>query len=236
MINYWGYPGGYPGTGPYGAYGGTWMWGAYVTYGTLALTVSSPPQSFVEPISLAEAQDFLKVPARSPSEPAEDALIQGLISAARSYAEREQGRDLVRKRWDLVFDYWMSYRIELPPVPLVSVDLMQYKDSHETVTAMVEGTDYIVDAQKAPACVMTPYNTMWPIFTPWPSSAILIRFSSGLSADDPYWLGDGQVVKAGMRYLISQWYNLRLLGGAPASEWPYTAAATLGFGRRERIY
>jgi uncharacterized phiE125 gp8 family phage protein len=234
IVNYW--YGGYPATGPYGSYGNMLMWGAYVTYGTLLLTQSSPPQSFVEPVSLEEAKDFLKVPQRSPAEPAEDALIQSLISAARSYAENEQGCDLVRKQWDLVYDYWMSYRIELPPGPLVSVDLMQYTHSDGTVTIMTEGVDYIVDKSKNPACILPPYNVMWPVFTPQPSSAILTRFTSGYAHDDPYWLGDGAVVKEGMRYLISNWYNLRLPVGTAASEWPLTASATLKFGSRSRIY
>jgi uncharacterized phiE125 gp8 family phage protein len=234
IVNYW--YGGYPASGPYGSYGNMLMWGAYVTYGTLQLTESSPPQSFVEPISLDEAKDFLKVPQRSPAEPAEDALIQGLIVAARSYAENEQGTDLVRKQWDLVFDYWMSYRIELPPGPLVSVDEVQYTDFKGKITLLAEGTDYIVDRSKQPGCILPPYNVMWPCFTPLPSSAIRVRFTSGYAPGDPYWNGDGAVVKHGMRYLISQWYNLRLAVGAPASEWPYTAAATLGFGARSRVY
>jgi uncharacterized phiE125 gp8 family phage protein len=230
------YYGGYPATGPYGNYGNAELWGAYATYPTLQLTVTSPPQSFIEPVTLAEAKSFLNLPERSPAEPDEDALIQGMISAARCYAENKQGRDLVRKQWDLVYDYWMSYRIQLPPSPLVSVDLVQYKQFDGTTTTMVEGTDYIVDKSKQPACILSPYNKTWPTFTPWPSSAILIRFTSGIEATDPYWLGDGQVVKAGMHHLISWFFNVRLPAGAPAEEWPLTATALLDFGSRQRIY
>lgn len=234
IVNYW--YGGYPSQGPYGAYGNMLMWGAYVTYGTLTLTKSSPPQTFVEPLTLDETKAYLKVPQRSPADPVEDAFISSLISGARAYAEREQGRDLVRKQWDLVFDYWMSYRIELPPVPLISVDQVSYTDYLGTTTILTEGVDYIVDAAKQPGCILPPYNIMWPVFTPQPSSAITVRFSSGYDAADPWWLGDGQVVKEGMRYMISQWYNVRLPAGAQASEWPLTARDALTFGQRQRIY
>ena len=234
IVNYW--YGGYPSQGPYGSYGNMLMWGAYVTYGTLALTKTSPPQSFVEPLALADVKAYLKVPQRSPADPVEDAFIQSLISSARAYAEREQGRDLVRKQWDLVFDYWMSYRIELPPVPLVSVDLVQYTDYKGNVTPLVAGTDYFMDNSKQPGCILPPYNVMWPVYTPLPSSSILVRFSSGYDANDPWWSGDGQVVREGMRYMISQWYNVRLPAGQQASEWPLTAREALTFGQRQRIY
>jgi len=234
IVNYW--YGGYPAQGPYGSYGNMLMWGAYVTYGTLQLTATSPPQSFVEPLALADVKEFLKIPQRSPADPAEDAFISSLISAARAMAEREQGRDLVRKQWDLVFDYWMSYRIELPPVPLISVDLVQYTDYQNIVWPMVQGKDYIVDKSKLPGCIVPPWNVMYPVFTPLPTSAILIRFSSGYAANDPWWQGDGSVVLEGMRYMISQWYNVRLPMGQAVSEWPMTAREALSFGARQRVY
>lgn len=234
IVNYW--YGGYPSQGPYGSYGNMLMWGAYVTYGTLTLTKASPPQTFIEPLTLDEVKNYLKLPQRSPADPLEDAFISSLISGARAYAEREQGRDLVRKQYDLTFDYWMSYRIELPPVPLISVDKVEYTDFLGNTTQLTEGENYVVDAQKQPGCILPPVNVMWPVFTPQPSSAITVRFSSGYDPADAWWAGDGQVVKEGMRYMISQWYNVRLPAGAQVSEWPLTARDALTFGQRNRIY
>ena len=34
---------------------------------------------------------------------------------------------------------------------------------------------------KSPGLVAPPYNSMWKVFTPWPSSAILIRYTSGFA-------------------------------------------------------
>lgn len=223
-------------TGPYGSYNTLDLYGRYMTYGTLNLTESSPPQSFIEPLTVDEMKDYLKVPSRSPAEPAEDLLIQSLIIGARAQAENAQGSDLVRKQWDLSLDYWLSDRVELPPTPLVSVDLFQYRESDGTVVPMVEGTDYIVDLSKQPGAVLAPYNVTWPTFTAWPSSAITIRFTSGYAPDDPYWDGDGAVVKHGMRLLVSHWYNLRLPAGSTVSEWPYMVSSCISFGSRSRVY
>jgi uncharacterized phiE125 gp8 family phage protein len=236
MIYYWGYPGGFPGTGPFGTYGVAYLWGAYVTYGTLSLTNTSPPQSFTEPFTSDEIKEYLKIPQRSPPDPVEDAFVSSLISAARSYAEIYIARDLCVKQYDLVYDYWMAYRIELPPCPLLSVDLFQYKQSDGSIKILAEGPDYIVDIAKEPAALMAPYNTMWPTFTAWPSSAILIRFTAGVMADDPWWSGEGAKVKAAMRLLISEWYNVRLPAGAPVSEWPFAVTAILDSCTRRRVY
>src|SRR6185437_7385329 len=157
-----------------GSFGNIGLYGALVAYGSLNLTESSPPQSFTEVLSLDEVKSYLKVPARSPVDPGEDAELTALIVAAREQAEIAQNRDLVRKQYDLSFDYWTGYHLELG-APLVSVDLFQYKDQNGNVTVMQENTDYVVDTSKRPGIVAPPFNTTWPIFTPWPSSAILLR-------------------------------------------------------------
>lgn len=180
-----------------------------VPYGSIALTVTSPIQSFVEPISLDEIKSYLKVPYRNPPDDAEDADLTAFIIAAREQAEIFQGRDLVRKQWDLSFDYWMSARINLRD-PLVSVDSVAYRDSTNTVTTLVQNTDYVVDTAKGPGVILPAYNTTWATFTPWPSSAILIRFTSGHSATSAFWSDAGARLKVGMKLLISHWYNNRI--------------------------
>jgi uncharacterized phiE125 gp8 family phage protein len=178
------------------------------TYGSLNLTVTSPEQSFTEPITLTEAKQFLNLPDRSPTDEAEDAEIEGMITAAREIAETEQGRDLVEKQWDLSLDYFPCV-IELRS-PLVSVDLVQYKDSDGNVTALVADTDYIVDTAKQPGVIMPAYGESWPSFTPWPSSAVTVRHTAGFSATAAFWSDSGARVRIGMKMLISEWWNNRL--------------------------
>ncbi len=197
------------GTGPYGTYGNLGLYGALVAYGTLNLTESSPPQSFTEVLTLEDVKSYLKVPERSPVDPDEDAELQSLIVAAREQAEIAQARDLVQKQYDASFDYWPGYRVELG-APLVSVDLVQYRDSTGAYTALTENVDYVVDKAKRPGVLAPPYNGTWPTFTPWPTSAILVRFTSGFASNSAWWSDSGASVKSGMRLLISDWYNNRL--------------------------
>jgi head-tail adaptor len=122
-----------------------------MSYGVLSLAVTSPAQSWEEPISLPEAIKFLELPDLTNAAEAASraALLSLMITTARSVAEAEYGRDLVAKTYDLSLDYfWAQYRVMLRE-PLVSVDLVQYKDSTGTTTPLVANTDYIVDTARA---------------------------------------------------------------------------------------
>jgi uncharacterized phiE125 gp8 family phage protein len=212
------------------------LYGALVAYGSLNLTETSPEQSFVEPLDVNFVKDYLKIPVRSPADSFEDAQISMFISGAREQAEILQNRDLVRKQWDLSMDYWPSYRLEMRS-PTISVDLLQYKDSNGAFTTMVKDTDYIVDVAKQPAVVAPPYNGTWPTFTPWPSSSILLRFTSGRSVSSPFWSGPGARIKNGMLLLISAWFNNKLpfeKGAAATAEYPYAVTSCLSYGAQER--
>jgi uncharacterized phiE125 gp8 family phage protein len=207
-----------------------------VPYGSLNLTDASPQQSFTEPIDIDFLKDYLKIPQRDPGDDAEDDQLLMFISGAREQAEILQGKDLVKKQWDLSMDYWPLYRLEMR-TPATSVDLLRYRDSNGAYTTMVQDTDYIVDLAKQPAIIAPPYNSTWPIFTPWPSSAILLRHTSGYSSTHPFWLGPGARIKNGMLLLISAWYNNRLpfdKGIAAANEYPYTVTSCLTYGAQAR--
>ncbi len=208
-------------------------YGYSAPYSSSKLTVTSPPQSFNEPLTLAEVKSYLKVPLRSPADSDEDALISSLISGARVQAEIAQRRDLVVKMWDMSLDYWTDYQIEVGAPPLVSVASIQYKDIEGIVTTLVENVDYIVDTAKRPGIVAPAPNMTWPFFTSWPSSAITIRYTAGITPSDPWWTESGALVKNGMRLLISAWYNNRIpfeIGASAMAEYPYAVTTALNFG------
>jgi uncharacterized phiE125 gp8 family phage protein len=216
---------------PFTSYSNLGLYGAIDSFATLNLTNTSPQQSFVEPLDVDLVKDYLKIPLRTDFS-FEDDQIGMFISGAREQAEILQNRDLVKKQWDLSMDYWPSYRLEMR-TPTISVDLLQYKDSNGALTTMVENTDYIVDVAKQPAIVAPPYNGTWPTFTPWPSSSILLRFTSGYSNTDPFWSGPGARIKQGMLRLISDWYNNRLpfeKGASAMDEYPYAVTSCLSYG------
>jgi len=202
------------------------------TLGNLSLSETSPPQSFIEPLTLTEVRKYLRLPEISPSDPAEDDELTGFIVGAREQAEILQRQDLVRKQYDLHFDYWPDWRISLR-APLVSVDLVQYRDSDGTIVPLTENTHYIIDTFKRPGFITPAYNATWPSFTPWPSSALLIRFTSGYTANSAFWADAGARLKIGMKLLISQWYEQRLpfeKGSGAVQEYGYAITSCLSYG------
>ena len=194
--------------------------------GSLNLTVTSPIQTFSEPLTLAEVQVWLGVPVLSPVDAESDTLISALISAAREQAEVLQGRDLIEKQWTLTLETFPPV-VELRP-PLVSVQSVTYKDSDGTTHTLAENTDYIVDTSKHPGIIMPPYGESWPSFTGWPTSPITIAFTSGFASTAAFWNEAGARVKLGMKMLISAWFNRRLPfepSNIGISEMPFTVTA-----------
>lgn len=220
-------------------------------YGNLSLTVTSPPQSFTEPLDSVDVSKFLELPARNPPDPDESMMILGFIAGAREQAEILQGGlDLCPKQYDLALDYfpysgwgaggWGSNpggcgEIQLRR-PLVSVDLVQYRDSTGSYVDLVEGTDYIVDLARG--LVLPPYGASWPSFTLWPSSAVLVRHTSGYAATDAFWGGAGARLKIGMKQLISAWFTGRLpfeRGPGSIQEYPFYVRHLLSIGAIPRV-
>lgn len=193
----------------YGYHYGLSGFGSLAYYPTLSLTDLSPAQSFVPPVTVADMRGFMRIPSAI-VDTIQDQVITDALGSAVQEAEMLQGRDLIVKQWDLSIDYWFTPRMILG-APLLSVDLAQYKDSDGVTHALVSGTDYIVDTSKSPGELLAPYNKLFPQFVPWPSSAILIRFTSGYSPTHPWWSGSvGAKVKAGIKLRASQLYFNRL--------------------------
>jgi hypothetical protein len=219
-------------------------------YGIMELTQASPAQSFVEPLSVDQLMDYLRITADDLSSGSQTMMLEGLIAAARQIAEVRQGRDLITKQWDLtldllygydaiagaayplqnngVFNLGMGFEIPLR-VPLQSVDLFQYTDYQGNITTLVEDTDYLVDTRRG--YVVPPYGKLWPFFTPQPSSSVLIRFKSGYAAGHPWWGNDGQRIMVAMMMLCSLWYEDRMpISAGAMQELPYSISALLDMG------
>lgn len=200
-------------------------------YGTLQL-VESSPYSFDEPLSIEETKTLIKCQTATNDE---DFLIQNYITAARDIAEILQNRDLVPKRWDLYLDGFCEYEIQLRN-PLRTVELIEYTDSGNVTTELVDGTGFVKDLSRG--IVMPIYGQSWPSFTPYPSSAVRIRFSSGYTSSSPFWQHGGARIKAGMGLLISMWYWHRIPfvpGASAIAELPYAATSLLSFGAKPRV-
>jgi uncharacterized phiE125 gp8 family phage protein len=166
-------------------------------YGIRKLTVTSPVQTLVEPLTAAEVKAYLKIPVYSPVDAAADALLETLISAAREQAEAFQNRPLVGAQYDLTLDEFPACEIELAD-SLNIVDLVKYKDEDGVETTLAEGTDYTVNLVRG---LIVPYpGKDWPSASLWPSGAVTIRFTVDPPAID-------KTIKAGMLRLIQTMHD-----------------------------
>jgi len=198
-----------------------------LSHGSLKLTVSSPVQSFTEPLTVSELRDFLSLTADDDTDV--DAMLSSFISAAREIFEIEQGRDLIRKQYDFTLDNLCCSVYELKD-DLVSVDLFRYRDSDGNYTTLVENTDYIVATERQPGAVAPAPNTTWPSFTPWPLGAVLIRFTAGLAPTDPFWSNEGERIKTGMKILCKSWFSDEPAEKGNASGIPWAAQVLAKYG------
>lgn len=206
------------------------------------LSSTSPAQVPDEPLTVADAKAFLRLRDGIEPDDTEDALIGRMCAAARRAAEFIQARDLVMCQREMTARYWPDYFIELR-TPLVSVDLVQKRDSTGTTSDLSAVTDYAVDFKaRIPLLFPRPDSNgnyqHWPHFKPWPSSAVLIRVTSGMAPNDQWWANEGDHVLQGMRYLVHHFFNNRDAfnrGIGNIEEFPFTVTQLLSFGSIARV-
>lgn len=112
----------------------------------------------VEPVTLAEAKAHLRIDSAFT---ADDAAISSLITAARIHIENVSGRTLIRSRWQIKFDHFPSWDIELPNPPVMA-------DAVTVTYVPLEGgqplsfTDFRTDRDATPAVIRPQWNGLWP--------------------------------------------------------------------------
>lgn len=182
----------------------------------LKLTVTSPPQTFEEPLTVADMIPWLDLPEADQTRTVE---IETAIASARAEAELRQGRDLVGKQYDLTFDSFPCVICLRENV--VSIDEFRYRDSDGNWTVLTDPTDYLFDSDQF--IVTAPYGRSWPYFTPWPSSAVFIRFTVSPPPTDP-------LILKGMRCLV-----IMEIEGDASPDKLIAAYRALDAGRVERV-
>lgn len=132
----------------------------------------------------------------------EDTLITNLITVARETCENITNRALATQTLTLSMDYFPPGNIRLPRPPLVSVTSIKYRDSAGTDTTWA-AANYIVDIAKEPGEVSLAYGIEYPLFTPYPTSAVKIEYIAGYTTDCPL------CIKQAMLLLIAHFYENR---------------------------
>lgn len=141
-----------------------------------SLTLVTAPT--VEPVSLAEAKDHLRVDGDD-----EDTLIEALVGAARAWVEETYGRALTTQTWDLALNGFPRCRwISIPRAPLQSVTSLTYYDEDLSTSTVFSSANYQVDTLRTPGVLALKNNVFWPTDTLRPSSGVVVRFVAGYGA------------------------------------------------------
>ena len=178
-----------------------------------------------EPISLVIAKQHLKVETTD-----DDDLVTALIKAARETAESFTGRALASQTFEYILDEFPQSgdMIFIPNPPLESVESIKYKD-YEGTEVEWDSSNYIIDSDNIPARISLAYNKIFPVFTPYPVSAVRIRFVAGYKiGGDPHLIIPEQINNA-IKFLIGHFYENResVVIGTITSKVPFAVEAML---------
>ena len=158
-------------------------------------------QPTAEPVSLAEAQLHLRLDtAGSPPAHPDDALVRGLISAARENAEQYTGVTIASCTYEAQ-GAAVDSKLSLQTYPVTSVSSVTYQDS-DGVTQTVAAADYYVDNFARPSRLVFKQNA--------PSQDLTVQFTAGytdLSSPNPYPCPAG--VKAAILIMLGNLYENR---------------------------
>ena len=155
-----------------------------------------------EPVTLADAKAQLRIAHDS-----EDALISGLIKAARAEVEAQTGMALIDQSWRLAMDAWPHdglVRLRRHPVrEILSVTVY----GEEGEAAVLEPASYEADLLSRPARLH---------FTLPPAPE---RRLNGIEVDFTAGFGEAgtdvpDLLKRAVLMLVAQWYEFRAVFGA----------------------
>lgn len=196
------------------------------------LTQITPPSPDREPVTLAEAKAHCRV-----DHDVDDAVIWGLVIAARQHIEHVTGRQLLLATWALRLDTWPCW-VDVPKPPLLVDDEQDYG---VTITYLdtagnsqtLAADQYLVEAPSGPTCargrIDPAYGVSWPSVYGAPN-AITVTFTAGYgeTADTV-----PAALKLALLQLVGHWYEHRetvivsQFSTTAATELPVTVKALL---------
>lgn len=182
----------------------------------------------VEPISLADARDHLRLVATgSPLSHPDDTIVTALILAARQLLDGKAGilgRQLITATWELSLDRFPENEIKIPLPPLQSIVSVKYDDVNGTEQT-VSAANYVVDARSEPGWVVPVESFSWPD-TMNTINAVRVRFTAGYgnaATNIP------EPLIVAMKLLLAHWYQHRtpVIVGASAQDLPLSVEALI---------
>jgi len=185
----------------------------------MALTIVTEPAA--EPIDAEEAREHLRLDLTL-----EDALLDGLITAARRKVEELTARGLMTQTWELRLDSFPT-TIYVPLSPLdatAPITSIKYVDT-EGVEQTLAAANYTVDRYSEPGRIVPAYGLSWPSTRAVPN-AVTVQFKVGYGEADDV----PEAIKLAIKQLLAHWYENRepvSIGSAAIAEIPLTMAALL---------
>ena len=171
----------------------------------------------VDPVSLFEARDHLKLDATSGSHP-DDALVSGLIAGARAHVERVTGLILVQATKDAYFDGFDDTGFRLPWSPITSITFVKYVAEDGTLTTLAS-TVYRLDGDSLRGRLTLEYGQSWPTAREV-TNAVQVRAVCGGTVETP--------LKQAIMLLTAHWYENRIpVGAASLADMPHMVEALI---------
>ena len=134
------------------------------------ITLKTAPA--VEPVTAQEMREFLSLVGTE-----DDALLAGLISAARAALEKYTGRTFITTVYQVYYDGFSFLPIKLARPPVQSVTSITYVDV-DGVMQTLSSSLYIVDIASLFGRISPAYDEVWPI-TREQNNAVCIEIKTG---------------------------------------------------------
>ena len=182
-----------------------------------------------EPLTVAEAKAHLRIDHTT-----DDSYIESLIKAARTAAEKFQGRGYINQTYKLYLDWFPSaLYIELPYCPLSSVTSIVYEDENGD-TQTLASDRYQVDTKSEPGRVYLAPGVLWPRVEPDRVNAVTITYVVGYGATSA---SIPENIRHAIRLILGDLYNHRenTVVGQQANEIPIGAQHLLWQDRAFRF-
>lgn len=171
----------------------------------------------VEPLSVAEVANYLRVDLSAldgPAATAETALISSMIAAARWKIEDITWRPLCTQVWALNLDFAdVKQFIGISKVPVQSLGSIKYFDGDGIEQTITTGVDCQVDFLGDPARIK--FSTVPPCKDQMNAMKIIFTCGYGVASSVP------EAIKQAMKMLIAHWYEHRELIGVKTAPIPF---------------
>lgn len=201
----------------------------------------------VEPITLAEARDHLRVDTYGVGSPPEtvsddDAWIDAMLPAARGYCEEYLGRALAPRTMEYVGSAFPTVCVSdgpafvLPFGPVQSITSITYTDSDGDPQTVADA-DYELDAISVPSRAILTYGASWPTARS-SAGSVRVRYVTGYSTpgESPQvHVLPGMARAAILIFLAHLYENREAVAASSLAEVPLGVQALLDLLPRERL-